>query len=538
MKSNVRINKWVFWPPFTILMVSALLSLIDDKAFGTVVKSGFDWSVSNVGWLYSLTTLIVTLTCAVIYCTPAGSIKFGGKDAKPEFKYWNWFAMSLCAGIGIGIVFWGVAEPMYHISSPPESLGIKAFSADASIFAMSTCFLHWSFSPYSLYVICAIPIGLAVYNYNLPFTVSSALYFMFGKRPSNWVCNLVDSLCLFAIAAGVAASLGHGLMQLGSGVQEVFGIEPTKVVWAVLAVIVISTYTISSYTGLQKGIRILSDQNAKLFFAVMIFILVVGPTRSIFDMGTQALGEYIGTFFQKSLWMGAGSGDQWPRWWSIFYWAVWIIYAPIVGLFLARLVRGRTIREFLTVNLIAPAIFSIIWFAVFGGASIALQTAGTFDLAGAMKASGMESAVFTFFKQFPLGSILVPLFLIVIAISFITLADSMTSCIAAMSVTGLDGASSEAPGYLKITWGVIIGALAYFFISFAGINGPKMLSFLAALPIVFLIIAILISLIIYLYGNFPWSYNPSVNATTTLAEVQTREEKSQSVNPIMTEESV
>ena len=505
-KGKTVLNKWVFWPPFIILLTSAIISLIDDKAFGAFVKKGFDWSVSNFGWLYSLATFLITVFCLVIFCSPAGSVKFGGKDAEPEFSYWNWFAMSLCAGIGIGIVFWGVSEPMYHLSSPPATLGLEPFKTESAIFALSTCFLHWTFSPYSLYVICAIPIGLAVYNYRQPFTVSSSLYFILGNKSNGWVNHVVDSLCLYAIAAGVAASLGHGLMQMGSGVQFVFGIEPTKIVWAVLAVIVIATYTVSSYTGLEKGIKFLSDQNAKLFFAVLLYILAVGPTRYIFDIGTQCFGQYLDVFPKQSLWLGAASEEQWPRWWSIFYWAVWIIYAPVVGLFLARLVRGRTIREFLTLNLIAPALFGMAWFTVFGGASLEMQLSGTFDLVKAMKENGMESTVFTFFQQFPMGSVLVPLFLLVIAVSFITLADSMTSCIASMSVMGVDAENPEPPGRLKVLWGVIIGTLAYFFISFAGIDGPKMLSFLAAFPIVFLLIVITFSLWKALYSG-AWDMN-------------------------------
>lgn len=290
-------------------------------------------------------------------------------------------------------------------------------------------------------------------------------------------------------------------MQMGSGVNIVFGIQPTRTVWAFIAVIIISTYTLSSYTGLQKGIRFLSDQNAKLFFVVMIFIWLVGPSRYILNLGTESFGEYLTTFFRKSLWLGVSSGDQWPRWWSLFYWSVWITYAPIVGLFLARLVYGRTIRQFITTNLIAPAVFSMVWFSIFGGASIDMQTSGIFDLSRAIKENGMESAVFTFFQHLPLGSILVPVFLFTVAISFVTIADSMTSCISLMSVTGIDEVKIEPPGYLKILWGIIIGCLSYFFISFAGIDGPKMLSYLAALPIVFLMLMITLSLIHYLYSD-------------------------------------
>lgn len=210
MTDQVRLKKWVFWPPFGILFLSAVLSLIDDKMFGAVVKIGFDWSVANFGWLYALSSFLITMLCLIIYCSPAGNIKFGGKDAVPEFGYWNWFAMSLCAGVGIGIVFWGVAEPIHHISYPLESLGLPAFSPQTDVFAISTTFLHWTITPYSLYVICAIPIGIAVYNYHQPMTVSSSLYLFMGKKPAKWLSSIVDALCLFGIASGLVVSLGYG----------------------------------------------------------------------------------------------------------------------------------------------------------------------------------------------------------------------------------------------------------------------------------------------------------------------------------------
>lgn len=490
-----RINHWVFWPPFILMLATVVLNFANYDLFTKFMNNAFSWVANSFGWFLYLTVLISVILLAVIMFSDVGNIRFGGKNAKPEFGTWNWFAMSLCAGIGTGIVFWGVAEPITHFAAPPASLGIEPFSEPAALFSMSRAYLHWTISPYAMYVICAIPIALAYYNYKQPLTVSSSLYFLIGDRCRGSVGKIVDIICLYAIVGGVAGSLGTGLLQIGSGVEFVSGIKAGPFIWAVIALMIVLAYTISSYTGLNKGIRVLSDINTKVFIAVMLFVLIVGPTAFILKIGVEGLGLYLGQFFEMSTFLSSVGGDQWPTWWTLFYWAIWFAFAPIVGLFLVRVTYGRTIRQFIAVNLLLPAVFGMVWFAIFGGTAIEMQISGTMDLWGSINANGVENAIYVFFSSFPLGVILVPIFLFTICISFVTLADSMTTCVAGMSTEGLSMTDNEAPLYLKAVWGVLMGAVAWVMICFAGIDGVKMVSTLAGLPIAFLMFIMAVSVI-------------------------------------------
>lgn len=493
-----KLNPWIFWPPFLIFVIASILSIVAFDDFTGAINATFNWVVTNFGWFFTMCAFGAVVLCAVVFFSSAGKIKFGGKDAEPEFRTWEWFAISLTAGIGTGIVFWGVAEPITHFSSPPIGLGIESFSAEAANFAMRTVFLHWTFTPYSLYILFAIPIALAIYNYNQPFKVSSGLYFLIGDRCSGWIGKATDALTIFALAGGVAAVLGAGLLQMGSGLNFLFDIPISTVLWIIIAVIIIASYTISSYTGLDKGIKFLADQNTKIFLGTMVFVFIVGPTTFILDIGTQGFGEFLSNFLNQSFYLSPVAEGSWPTWWTVYFWANWLAFAPIVGLFLVRLTKGRTIREFIAVNLIAPALFGMVWFAVYGGAAIHAQLNGIMDLSASMAEHGLEHAIFSFFQMFPLGGIISVIFLITIAVSFITLADSMTSTLAMVSTRGLEE-TEEAPLVLKIFWGVFIGVISVVMIVYAGVDGFKMLSNLAGFPIAFLLIGIGASLIKGLY---------------------------------------
>ena len=490
---NIRINNLVFWPPMIMLLISIILSLFNFETFTGVVSLAFYWITENFGWLFSLSSFVFVVILVIVFLSPVGKIKFGGENAKPKISTWNWFAMSLTAGIGFGLVFFAVAEPIYHFASPPATLGIEAFSEAAALFSMSAVFLHWSFSPYALYAIIAIPIALAYYNYNQPFAVSSSLYFIMGDKCHGGIGKAVDALCLFAIAGGTAAILGGGIMQIGSGLNYVFGIQPSVMVWIITAIIIVAAYTVSSYTGLEKGIKFLADKNTKIFLALMLFILVVGPTTFIFKLLTQSIGVYFQDFITLSLFTSPLEADTWPVWWSIFYWAIWMSFAPIIALFLARIVYGRTVRQFIAINLVAPAVFAFLWFGIFGGAAIKMQVTEQFNIWENITTRGLEDTTFAFLSNFPLGVILVPVFLITIVLSFVTLADSMTSTISLMSTRGLAHDAEEAPAFMKVLWGVVIGIIALIMIVFAGVDGIKMLSTLAGFPIMLLMIAIAVS---------------------------------------------
>ena len=498
IKETKRLHHGVFWPPFLILLAAVILSFINEDAFAAAMNGAYDWLSHSFDWLYLMLALFITFLCLVIFCTKAGNIRFGGAEAKPQYSFLQWFAMSLCGGIAIGIVFWGVAEPITFLGSPNN--GIEPFSAEAVKFAMSQSFFHWSFTPYALYAMGTIPIALAVYNYNRRMSISSGLYFLLGERCDGPIGTVVDAISLFALVGGISTSLGFGILQISGGLNYMFHIDSTPFLWAIVAIAIVAAFTVTSILGVDKGIKWLADQNFKLYVIVLAFILIIGPTTYILKLGTECFAEFGTTFLEKSLYLGAANGEDWSRWWTVFYWAVWFAYAPVIGIFYTRICYGRTVRQFLAVNLVAPALFCILWFTIFGGTAIEMQLSGAFDIFQALADKGTEIAVFAFFGELPLGMVLNLVFLLIIIISFVTMANSMTYTAAVMSTSGFRAEEGEPPMLLKLTWGIIMGVLAWVMLSFAGLDGARMLAVVASFPILIIMIAFCLSAIKGLYA--------------------------------------
>ncbi|MFT9497639.1 BCCT family transporter [Anaerosolibacter sp.] len=489
-KANLRMS--IFIPMSIIFILAIVTGLVAPEAFFNAENKIAEFAFVNFGWLFQISGNIFLFMCIYLMFSKYGDIKLGGKDAKPELSYWNWFAISLCAGIGTGILFWGVVEPLTHMYAPPDFLGLTPGSEAAAMFSMTQTLIHWTYIPYAMYAIAGIGIAFAVYNAKLPFQVSSMLYPLFGRKIKGTVGAVVDNICLFAIAGGVAAILGVGTMQIGSGLNILTGIQTGKALWIGIVAIIVATYIISSYTGLQRGIRWLSDNNAKLFMVMLVFVFIFGPTRFILNFGTQSTGHFIQNFFERTHYLSPIDGSPWPRWWPIYYWAIWLAYAPLSGMFFARISKGRTIKQFMMVNLVLPATFGLIWFSVFGGAAVNLQMngAGIFE---AMQASGNEVAVFSFLKNFPLSGVTSVIYIVAIYVSIVTLADSMTSTISSLSTTAFNSAEVEPPGKVKIFWGVVMSSLAIINLlaaggKISGIDATKQISTVAGFPILFLMV--------------------------------------------------
>lgn len=498
MKKVAKIRPVAFYPPFLLLLAIAIASLTmglnNEEAFVQSMQNVFNATLDNFGWLYAAGSFVILLFVIFLGVSPYGKIRFGGDDAKPEFSYWNWFAMTLCAGIAIGIVFWGVAEPIMQLAYPPESFGIEPFSDKAALFSMSQIFVEWTFTPYAMYVICGVAAAYAFYNLKKPQTISSTLYPLLGDRALGIGGQIVDAIVIFSLVGGVVTSLGEGILQIGSGLDYQFGIPPSKLIWAIIAVIVVATYTVSSYTGIKKGIRILSDQNAKIFIALMVFVLIVGPTRFILDLGVESTGTYLQELIPRHLFLGVINGDPFPRWWTLFFFAIWYAWAPITGMFLARMAYGRTIREFILVNLVGPAVFGMIWFTIFGGTAIHMEIFQGLGLAKVVDNQGVEAAMFTFLGHLPLAKIVIPIFFITIILSFVTAADSMTSTVALICARDESIEEQEAPALIKILWGVVMGVIAWVAIAFARIDGIKMTSTIAGVPALLLVLTQMVSI--------------------------------------------
>jgi glycine betaine transporter len=516
------IRKAIFIPMSVLFIVIILMGLISPKAFYNVETAISNFQYDWFGWLYAVMAIFSVGILAWLAFSKHGDIILGGENAKPILSRWNWFAISLCGGIGTGIVFWGIAEPIFHLHNPIPMFNHTAASPEAALSAMSASFIHWGFPAYAHYCLFGLAVGFAIYNMRLPFRISSTLYPLFGKRSLHAMGDVVDNIALFAIAVSVSAILAVASIQLGAGAKAVFGIEPTNLFRGVVLLVIVATFIISSYTGLLKGIRILSDLNAKIFIGLMIFIFVFGATRFSMFFTVEALGDSIQTFFSRMTYVSAVKGDKWPMWWTIIYWVWFIVYCPMVGLFLGKIAKGRSVREFIVMNLLVPGAFAIVWFGVFGSNAIKIELDSGGAIWNIIQTEGLEASVFAFLGYFPLSTVVSVLFLITLILSVVTLCDSMTSTIASMSISIKHNESVEPPSKIKIFWGLVMSSVAFLSIlattsSTEGaidiIQSTKLLPMTAALPALFVYVAMAVSVIMFFIKrkNLDIVYFPATN---------------------------
>lgn len=478
----------VFWPTFLVLLAAVIASYVNLDAFLATASALNDAILDNFAWLFSLGSLYLLVLAVIVYFSPLGQLRIGGEQATPMLSRLRWFSITLCTTLAVGVLFWTTAEPLYHFMGPPESLGLEAGSSDAMLFAMSTMFLHWSFTPYAIYAAPALIFALAFYNLRLRFSISSMLEPVFGPKVKRFG-GLIDAVSLYALVAGMASSLGTGALTLAGGAGQYLGGEASPLRLGVVIALIVVTFVISAASGLQKGIARLSSLNAILLLILGVFIFVVGPTSFMLSLGVESFGVYLDGFFTKSLFTGAAGEDQWPQWWSIFYWAVWFAWAPMAALFLGKISRGYTVREFLRVNLFYPALFASAWVIIFSGAALYFQAHTGVDLHAILNDRGVENVLYELFRQMPFAGVWIPLLLFIAYISYVTAADSQTDAIGNLCTRGLTADSDLNTGVsMKVLWGVIVGIVSWVMVSFVGIDGIKMLSNLGGLPALIIVL--------------------------------------------------
>ncbi len=474
--------------------MALVYSLVDETAFFNATSATNTFIIDTFGWLFSGGTLLMLLTCLALFFHPASRQKIGGADALPLLNRWQWFSIVLCTTIATGIIFWGTAEPVYHITSPPAFAKLPPNSDAAGNFAMSAMYLHWSFTPYAIYTVPAVVFALAFYNQKLPFSLQSTLFPFRGKRKNEWLGAGIDGICLYALIAGMAASLGAGILTLSGGVRYMSDREPDGLL-AILTLLIVLSFVASAISGLMRGIRILSDINAKIFAGLTVFVFIFSDPLAILQLSADGLLTYFSSFFEYSTLSINHPNDPWPKSWTTFNWANWLAWAPITALFLGRLGYGYTVRQFLLFNWIIPSLFGIVWMSVFSGATVDMLLHEDIPLGNLLKTAGPESIVFKLFESLPLSNLVAGVFLFTAFLSYVTAADSNTEAMSGISSTGISPSSPTPPLFVKICWGLTIGAVAYVMVSMAGIKGVKMLSNLGGLPALFLILAITLGLI-------------------------------------------
>lgn len=477
----------IFLPAFCIMIFCVVIGFTFYDAFLSGLLSLYNWATNTFGWTYAAVTVVYLAALIFIMFHPMGKVRLGGPDAKPDLSFFAWFAITLTSTIGISLIMWGSVEPIVHFTNPPAFSGAEPYTDEAAAFALSTGYIHWSFNQYALYTFAGVAVAIAHFNHKQPLSVASSMYFAIGNN--KILGKLADALCLIVIVGGIATSLGIGINQLATGCAYSFGIEPNTFVKAAIAVIIVVTYSVASVSGIKKGISAISKFNVWIFFGLLIFTYIVGPTNFINELGLRSLGNFLGTGIERTLMLMPISEDPWPDNWTINFYIANAAYAPLMGVFLAKLGRGRTIREFIMVNLGVCSIFNIVWFNIFGGASIFEQLHGI-DLAAVMEAEGLQSAAFAFFSTLPLGKLIVPIFTLAIFLSFVTMAESMTTSMAAISMKGGLSVNEDEPNtLLKIIWGVFVGLLAYLLLGLMGVDVIKYTYMVFGFPI-FIILTI------------------------------------------------
>lgn len=495
------INRPVFFVPLAILSAALVASLWLGPDFVAAETAINDWVLWRLGPLFAGAGLGFLLLLAAVALSPLGKTIIGGADAKPLLGRWRWFAVMLCTTIATGILFWGAAEPLFHLNAPPPMLGLAPGSDAAATFAMSTMFLHWTLTPYGIYTVAALAFALVYYNRGEPFSLSSLFVPLIGKRAHGPVGTGIDIICLYALVAGMAASMGAGILALAGGIENLghfSGGMPLR--WGIAALIVAS-FLISAATGLQKGIAGLSVLNTWLFFVIIAFALLVGPTADMFGLSLKASGEYVSTFVPRNL--GLDVDGDWSRQWTIFYWGNWFAWAPVTALFLGRLAVGYSVREFILMNLVLPSLFGALWMTAIAGAAILIDQQSAAGLYAVIAAKGPDSVLFRLFDALGGGPALTGLILFTIFLSYVAGADANVSAMSALSTRGITPDAPEAPMSVQSVWGIAVGLVAVVLVAASGIDGIRMMSVLGGAPALFVIICAALSLAVMMVRGRP-----------------------------------
>ncbi len=478
---NKKMNP-VFLLSLVIISLIVLWGLVLPKGFESASNAAFTFLTHNFDWFYLLSMSLFVIFSIWIAFSKYGNIKLGKDDSEPEYSTISWFSMLFSAGMGIGLVFWGVAEPLNHYIAPMA--GIKGGTEAAKNFAMMKSFVHWGLHPWANYAVLAMALAYMQFRKDKPGLISSVFIPLLGEeRVKGPIGKIIDILAVFATVAGVATSLGLGTLQINSGLNFLFKIPINSVVQIAIVAIVTVLFMISAVTGLDKGIKFLSNLNVAIAFLLVILAIIIGPTIPIFKSLFIGIANYA-----KDLVVDInpfGKGD-WHKGWTVFYWAWWIAWAPFVGTFIARISKGRTIREFVYGVLLAPTLASFIWFATFGtmGTKLGTSVAGE-----AIKTT--ETALFYVMQNYNLGFIVSFVAIILLCTFFVTSADSATFVLGMMTSDGdLDPTTKK-----KVTWGVIQSLLALALMLSGGLKTLQTASIVAAFPFAFIMLFSMIAII-------------------------------------------
>ncbi|MCY3760288.1 MAG: BCCT family transporter [Gemmatimonadetes bacterium] len=467
-------------PVFVISGITIVLfvagTLLFLEAATEIFGNTREWLTTRFDWFFMLTANLILLFCLCVAVSPLGRVRLGGMDEKPQYSNKTWFSMLFSAGVGIGLLFYGVAEPVYYYMHPP--LGIAPGTAEAASVGIAATVFHWGLHGWGIYGLVGLALGYFSYNRGLPFTIRSAFHPLFGDRVWGWPGHIIDTFAIFAGLFGLATSLGLGVKQLTSGLNYLFGVPATGTTMVGLIVVITCIALASVLAGLDSGIKRLSQWNMVLGFLLLAAVIGLGPTLYIFRGMFDALGSYLARIVPLSNWAGREDTD-FLHGWTTFYWAWWLAWAPFVGTFIARISRGRTVREFVVFVLILPVAACLLWFGAFGGAALHQHIVeGYTGVTENVEAWKLEIALFKMFDELPLGTLLSSFAILLTVLFFVTSSDSGSLILDTIAA----GGRVDAPVAQRVFWCTIEGLVAIALLLGGGLNSLQAASLVSGFP--------------------------------------------------------
>ena len=491
---KAKLDKPITIGSVAVCSIFIIATLISADMVKDVFNTIFQFFIKNFGWAYLLIVAGFVLFCFIMALSRFGNLKLGKEGEAAEFSLPTWFAMLFAAGMGIGLVFWGVSEPMFHFATPPHA---DPKSPQAAADAMRIAFFHWGLHPWSCYAVVALVLAYFQFRKDKPGLFSWTVEPLIGeKNVTGGMGKTIDALAIVVTLFGVANSLGMGAMQVSTGLNKLYNIPNTNATSIILIVIITVLFILSAVSGINKGIKILSTTNMYMAFGLMALILFSGPTIYILESLIESLGDYFQSVVKFSFFMDTTQvvekhvGYDWMGSWTVFYWAWWLVWAPFVGAFIARISKGRTIREFVFGSLLAPTLLCAIWFAILGGTALNMELTMT-ESPGIAEAavSDPTAAVFRLYDFMPISSVLSLVTMLIICIFFITSADSATYVIGVMSSNGNINPNSNA----KVGWGILCSTIAVMLLLTGGLKAVQTVSFIFSFPFMILMLFMIYS---------------------------------------------
>ena len=469
-----RVNRPVFIASALLIVGFIIFGSLFGELAGEVFNQLQSFITHRFRWLFIILMNVAVVFSLYIALSRYGDIRLGHQTEHPEYSLRSWFGMLFSAGIGIGLLYWGTAEPLYHFMAPPMG---QAETVETAKQAMSISFLHWGIHAWALYCVVALSLAYFHYRRGLPLSIRSVLYPLIGQKIYGKWGHVVDTLAVFGTMFGVVTSLGLGAMQINAGFSNVFGIPNNVPVQLCLIAIITAMATLSVMMGLDKGIKRLSDINIVLTVLLLGFMLLFGPTQFIIDSFIENIGNYVSQLIPLGFWSEAYSNTDWQANWTIFYWAWWVSWSPFVGIFVARISRGRTIREFIFGVLFIPMLLLFFWFTTFGGSAVHMELMGNYGLIEAVKAD-YGSAIFKLIEYYPLTKPLTLVIVVMIMLWFVTSSDSASLVIDMLTA----GGDTNPPKIQRLFWALSQGVIAAVLLVAGGLSALQAVAIIAGFP--------------------------------------------------------